>query len=430
MRRTIGKLFIALLVLLALYLLVLWTEWFPLSTSAGKKAVAIMSAPLPPIAADKNAFSEIWLFAYDIPEADKTKIMAADIKHYLNFHDDMKYGSSAEGKYPKFEDGENLLCKPKQESCIGQIRSNKEKYEQFFAKNEKLVNKASAITKFRISRSEFRPHIYTPLANFPEVFNWQLTTAAYWHVQGKHVEGIDLACRTAASWRSMAQNSHGLIDQMVGQSFYSSVTALTSELLSETPPELDLPASCTEAYLPVVSRKFPICHSMKIEFQTLLNATESVAAGERPAYFPLGRQSWLDKVEALWFNKRASKETFALGYVDQCSDDKEIMEEIGKPKEAFWNEMSLTEVGFNPVGSILASMTRGSYSDYANRIGNLSLTQQAMQAVFLKRAENNGLENQNKNLRFSPDLQAIEVDLYRSPGKTDLLRLPLTNTKP
>lgn len=436
MLRTIGKFFIALLVVLALYLLVLWAEWLPLSTPAGKKAVAIMSVPLPPIAADKNAFGEIWLFAYDIPDADKAKVMAADIKHYSRFHDDMKYGSTAEGKYPKFEDSENLLCKPKQQDCIEKIRSNPEKYSQFFVKNEKLVNKANALTRFRISRSEFKPEVFTPLPNFAEPFNWQLTTAAYWHVQGKHVEAIDLACRSAISWRSMAENSHGLIDQMVGQSFYASTSGLLSELLSETPGDSVLTPSCNEAYQPVAPKKFPICHSMQLEFQTMENATDGVEAEEGSSYFIRRQNKWTDKIESLWFNKRASREEFALVYADQCSDDKEITEALGKPKEKFWNGLSFTETAFNPLGGILANITNGSYSDYAERMQNLSLTQKAMQTVLSKRAENNSPTEMkdemplDKSVRFNQSTHTVEVDLYRSPGKTELLSLRLSGSKP
>ena len=435
MLRTIGKFFVVLLVVLALYLLVLWAEWFPLSTPAGKKAVTIMSAPLPPIAADKNAFGEIWLFAYDIPDAEKAKVMTADINYYSKFHDDMKYGSAADGKYPKFEDSEDLLCKPKQQDCIEKIRSNPEKYKQFFAKHEKLVNKANALTRFKISRSEFSPNVFTPIPNFGEPFNWQLTTASYWHVQGKQAEAIDLACRSAISWRSMAENSHGLIDQMVGQSFYSSVSLLLSELLSETPKETTLPASCAEAYRPVATAKFPICHSMKIEFQTLLNATDDVERGELSTSGLTGENSWTDKPKSLWFNKRASKEAFALEYVDQCSDDKEIMEAIGRPKEAFWMGMTFTDSVFNPIGTILASITEGSYSDYAQRMKNLSLTREAVQTVLSKRVENNLPTNSedeitpNENRRFNEDAQTVEVDLYRSPGKTELLSLRLPGAK-
>lgn len=435
MRRILGKFAIATIALLALYLLVLWTEWFPLSTPAGKKAVAVMSSPLPTIAADKNAFSEMWLFPYDIPETDKTKVMATDIGKFTKADAVMDFYSSAEGKYPRFEDNENLLCKPKTENCLDKIRANPGKYHELFSKHEKLVNKADALTVFEISQTPFRQTVEMPLVNFGSIGSWQLTTAAYWHLQGKQLAAIDLTCRTANSWRGFAQNSHGLIDQMVGLAFYANATGLLAELLSENPKALELPASCEKAYLPVSLEKFPICRSMQMEYQVLMNSFESMRSGEAAIYQEPGFAKWTDKLTMLWFNKRASNENFALNLASHCSEDKLIMQTINKPRETSWMGLSLTELVFNPVGGAFSSMTVGTYTDYSKRMQNLSLTQQAMQAVLAERELNSTAEisgqkwKSSKELQFNALSKTIEVDLYRSAGENQLLSLPLAGSR-
>ncbi len=435
MRKAIKKFFIVTAVISALYLLVLWTEWLPLSSPAGKKAVAILSAPLPPIAENENAFSETWLFPYDIPEADKAKVMAADIGKFSKNDGSSGYASSAEGKYPKFEDTENLLCKPKTENCLDKARANLDKYHKLFSEHEKLSAKAIALTEFGISRTQFAPDLSTPLANYGPVGSWQLSTAAYWHVQGRKIEAIDLTCRAAGSWRSLAVNSDGLIEQMVGLAFYANASRLFAELLNENPGDLELPSSCAKAYLPVELEKFPICHSMQMEYRLMQRVSASIKTGE-VAGDGLTAAKWSDKIAGLWFNKRASDEKFALPLAAECSDDKEILEALNEPVEGVWNGLSLSELAFNPVGGILAAISSPNYGDYRKRMRNLSLTQEAMQAVLTRRstmaaqAGVDEISSGNKNVRFNKEANAFEVDLYRSPSETQLLSLPLSSSKP
>ncbi|MEO8002241.1 MAG: hypothetical protein ABI644_10220 [Arenimonas sp.] len=435
MRRIIGKTALILFVLAVIYLLVLWSEWLPLSTPAGKKAVAIMGAPLPPIADDDNAFSEIWLFSYDIPDADKAKILAADIEKFSKSDSPLEYASAAEGKYPKFIDNENLLCKPKQENCLEQIRLNLEKYDDLFSKNEKLSSKAIALTRFRTSRSQFSPGLSTPLANFSEPEDWQLTRAAYLHAKGKSAEAVDMTCRAAASWRGFAENSQGLIDQMVGQAYYAGQTQLFAKLLSENPKDTVLPESCVEAYRPVESKKFPLCHSMQLEFQMMRNFSKSMKSGSISSYGEARPATWSNKLSLLWFNQRASNETYALNLASMCSDDNEIRQAANAPKEGVWNGLSVSELAFNPIGGILGTISSGTYSDYENRLQNISLTQQALQAVLVQRKQGNPLVkpedflSENKKLRFNTLSNAVEVDLFQSAKETRLLSLPLSGTK-
>lgn len=435
MRKIIGKSAIAVSVLVALYLLVLWTQWLPLSTPAGKKAVAIMTMPLPPIAENENAFKEAWLFPYDIPEMDKARIMAADIARFAKYESGNDYNSSAEGKYPKFEDTDNLLCKPRSENCLDKAQANLEKYQKLFLEHEKLSEKAVAFTAFDKSRSLFFQNFATPLANPGAVGSWQLSLSSYWHVQGRKAEALDLVCRAAASWRGFAVNSHGLVDQMVGLAFYANATRLLAEQLSESPKDMELPASCADAYSPIKLERFPICHSMQLEYQLLQSATASIKTGESRIMGDPSPGKWSDKFASLWFNKRASEELFALPLASECSDDMDILQAINRPDEGVWNGLSFSEMAFNPVGGILASISSANYTDYRDRMQNLGLTQAAMQAVLVKRSAvepatgRNEISSGNMQVRFNKETNAFEVDLYRSPTENQLLSLPLAGSR-
>lgn len=97
--------------------------------------------------------------------------------------------------------------------------------------------------------------------------------------------------------------------------------------------------------------------------------------------------------------------------------------------------LSLTELVFNPVGGAFSSMTVGTYTDYSKRMQNLSLTQQAMQAVLAERELNSTAEisgqkwKSSKELQFNALSKTIEVDLYRSAGENQLLSLPLAGSR-
>lgn len=435
MRGFIGKAGIAITVMIALYVMMLGTQWLPLSTPAGKKAVVIMTMPLPPIAEKENAFMEAWLFPYDIPETDKAKVMAADIERFSKYDKGYDSTSSAEGKYPKFSDTENLLCKPRTENCLDRARTNLDKYRTLLLGNEKLSEKALKFAGFNTSRSLFAQNFATPLPSYGVVGSWQLTLSAFWHVEGRKAEALDLTCRAARSWRGFAENSHGLIDQMVGLAFYANATRLLAEQLSENPADIALPPSCEKAYLPVELKKFPTCHSMQLVFQTLQSATASIKAGESGMTGEPESGRGRDKLAGLWFNKRASEEKFAIPLAAQCSDDAEIFQAITQPDEGVWNGLSLSEMAFNPVGGILTSISSSSYSDYRERMQNLALTQATMQAALAQRDKagsttgDEEISSGNRQVRFNKQTIAFEVDLYRSPTENQLLSLPLAGSR-
>lgn len=138
----------------------------------------------------------------------------------------------------------------------------------------------------------------------------------------------------------------------------------------------------------------------------------------------------------LWFNRRASSEKFALPLAAECSDDQEILQALNQPEKGDWYEgLSWSERAFNPVGEILMAISSASYTDYRKRMRNLSLTQEAMQAVLAQRStagvptDADGISSGNKNVRFNNEANAFEVDLYRSPSETQLLSLPLSGSK-
>lgn len=435
MRKLIGKAGIAITVLIALYLLILWTQWLPLSTAAGENAVAIMTKPLPPIPEKDNAFSEAWLFPYDIPAADKAKVMAADIERFSKYDRSYDSKSSADGKYPQFSDSGNLLCKPKTENCLDKARANLDKYRALFSENEKLSAKAVLLANFNKSRSLFTQNIAMPLPSYGVVGSWQLSLSAFWHVEGRKAEALDLTCRAAESWRGFAENSHGLIDQLLGLAFYANATRLLAEQLSENPRDMALPASCAEAYSSVMEKKFPICHSMQLEYQMLQSATASIKEGESGIAGEPVSGNWSDKLASLWFNERASEEKFALPLAAECSDDAEILQAIKQHDEGIWSGLSLCEMAFNPVGGILTSISSSNYSDYRERMQNLKLTQAAMQAVLAQRdiansaTGNDEISAGNVQVRFNKQAKAFEVDLYRSLSENQLLSLPLAGSR-
>ncbi|MGH8104938.1 MAG: hypothetical protein ACREO1_07405 [Arenimonas sp.] len=432
MKKLAGKFFYISCALFVLYLLVLWMEWLPPSTPAGKKAVAIMEAPLPVIADRENAFGEFWLFPFDIPDADKAKVLAVDIE---KFSQPAEGASTALDEYPIFEDADDLLCKPREDGCIEKLRSSQDKYREFFAQNSKLSDKAVALTRYKSSRSQFRADLATPLPNFPAPANWQLTTAAWWHVQGKQAESIDLACRAASSWRGMAENSQGLIDQMVGLAFYAGMSRLLSEILSETPNEFELPTSCDDAYRPVELKKFPVCQSIKLEYRMMMGIETDPKTVSGPSPDMKGQSGTVNRMNSLWNNKRATKEKFALGFVEQCSDDREILKESEKPKENFWNGLSFTELVFNPIGGILANISLSDYSHYSERMQNLVVIRQAMQIVLDDRIGKQPASSAATdisipgNMRLNRDAKTVEVDLYKGANKTEKLSLRLAGSR-
>ncbi len=438
MRRLLGKASLVLILLIGLYLLLLWTEWLPQSTPAGRKAVAIMGEALPKIPDQQNAFAEQWLFQYDIPPGDIARVMSADIKRFSQRDAVKVYVSSADGKYPKFEDAKNLLCKPKGEKCLDKIRGQLEDYDMFFGDNEKLSQKARALTRFTAVQSQFVPSFSSPMPNYGITAQWQISFSAYLFAKGRHGEALELVCDAANYSRNVAENSYGLFEQLVGLAFYGHETRLLAEMLSESPDDIVLPASCENAYRPVQLKEFPLCHSMRQENRVIQFVLAEVESGNVLGSDLASDGDWTDKLTSLWFNRRATEEQFALLLVRHCSKDPETYDPSATAKGKLWNGFTFGQLFFNPIGAELVSIdsSGGDYHvDYHARMNNLRLVQRAMRMLLSQRnqADSSKAAAQafpaSGAIRFNEKTNAVDIEMYGSETKNETLSLPLANAK-
>ncbi len=438
MRRLLGKALLVLIVLVALYLLLLWTEWLPRSIPAGRKAVAIMGEALPKIPDQQNAFAEQWLFQYDIPAADIAGVMSSDVKNFSRPSAVKVYATSASGKYPKFEDTKNLLCKPKGEKCLDKIRGQLEDYDKFFGDNEKLSQKAHALTRFTAVQSAFVPGFASPIPNYGIAAQWQISFSAYLFAKGRQGEAFELICDAANYSRNMAENSYGLFEQLVGLSFYGHDTRLLAEMLSESAGDLVLPASCENAYRPVQLKEFPLCHSMRQENRVIQFVMAEIESGNVSDSDLFTDGSWTDKLTILWFNRRATEEQFALRLVRHCSRDPEAYDPSATAKGKLWNGFTFGQLFFNPIGARLVSIDGSGaeyHVDYHARMNNLRLVQRAMRMLLSQRVLTASSKvaapalPSSGTIRFNEKTNNVDIDLYSSETKNETLSLPLANAK-
>lgn len=329
-------------------------------------ALALMERPWNP--QGRNAFADLWLLQYDVPEAERAGVMAEDVTRFER-RPAPSFGTFVSVAAERYRDltpdeaDRELLCSVPSAGCLAKVRGDPDAYAALVDRNAALLKQTEALSGDAFVGSPFRPSVAAPFPPYP-LASIPLTAHALAFVRGDVDAALAGACRGIATWRDLGSRSDSLIARMVGiRNSTDGYGRLLAEFLAELPPEHALPGACAVALAPMQAGEITLCSSMQGEFRTEsanigAMTTDAVAQGNRLENLtrPLG------------WNAAMSRAAAAEAYAPACTDAGLARVRADVPLSAPEGRSLLRlECASNLVGCLLFDVARPGYSVYFQR---------------------------------------------------------------
>lgn len=267
-----------ILLLPALWLGLVLTEWLPRPAAGDAAVIARLKAPTPGIDGKRNAFAGLQSFGFEVPESEWEAVAAADVALADVAHDKPSeaFQSTAAGKYPAYPEIPNTgpgLCNIWDPECLPKIRANLSAARGFVEKAATRLEQGEKLLGYDHYRYGFKPRFYAPIPQISGYFPPLLTSVALMHIDGDSVGAFDRLCRHTAGWRRLRAHTDFLIMDMLGVAMVTGSSRLYAEMLVEMPA--DFPAPCPEVFAPLADAELNQCAVNQLEFRSLENSIEA-----------------------------------------------------------------------------------------------------------------------------------------------------------
>lgn len=383
----------------------------------------------------RNGFAALWLMAYDVPEAERERVLAEDVRRYNSapVPNYTRIESSAAGRYAAQDkvQGE-LYCKWRERDCLTKIRANPDAYSKLLAKDTALVARADDVSKYGHVRSAFAERLDMPFPPY-QMLAYPLTRHAHAFASGEIDAALDGVCRGVSASRMLIRDGGNLIGAMVGAVMLEGNAALLADMLSELPADRQLPISCATAFAPAEADAFSACPAMRSEARLMFAAARQSAmqpnADNRFPKLPSALLHNTDKTIALmapplaWYCGEQARTAIAA--------DLPVQPPSVAPKRAF-------ECIDNVIGCILSAIQNPSYHEYQHRLQDAGIRlkmagtllwlrdRTASQSIAERLAQRPvTLRSPHRELLLSQDGTSLSVALFdHRHGKTWSLPLP------
>lgn len=409
------KLALALLGLLALYLLLLWSDWLPRTTPEQAAALELLHKPAQRAVGQRDAFPLLWSLYHAVPATERASLLAADQQAYAALEAAGKpadFRSVAEDKYPKAEPDRGKLCPRSQEAdCLAFVRAQPDVVRAEVARHAALLARAAELRAADHARYGFRPSLYSRLPQM-SVGPLQRSAVALQFIDGQVDPALDNACRDLAAWRRLRSHTDMLVLDMVGVAFASDAASLLATMLAELPADHVLPSGCAQALAAPDESEFDQCDVWRGEFASIANTLVDLPRTGMGALE--GRDpGLLDSFAPMLVNERATIAGFAPHFARLCTED--AAQAPGPPG---WQARV-----FNPIGSQYFEIALADYGSYRQRALDFAAILQGLRSVawlrgqadaaaaFASRPED--LKNMAGEIRFDAAGQRLLVPLRK-----------------
>ncbi len=256
-------------------------------TSGQLQAVALLEAARPVGAS--NAFIDLWLLPYDIPEAERAAVTEQDIDRLADWlatrgpafeEPSIPFQSIAEGRYRKAPDMPArgpALCDLNGDDCLDRVRAAPDAYARLLAGQNALLKRHRAIERHDHYRNLFEYSMQTPLPPMRQM-SLPLTAAALDFVQGRREPALAAICAGTAAWRRLGTHSDSLVVRMVAGAILQGNLRTFGHMLAELPVDHALPDACTNAFAEADARELSLCSAMSGEFDMLRSTLHDLLA--------------------------------------------------------------------------------------------------------------------------------------------------------
>ena len=169
-----------------------------------------MLAAKPTFKAEENLAPHIWLVAYDVPEDQVLTIAKSDagIFNGLTNSDALsEFHTQAKDRYAYIgylEEELKKYCRSDNKvGCVEQVEKDQAKLRPLLQDNQKMIERAEKITKFRVHYSLMELHIQSPLPKFNAGRELLLVHYADLFLSGAQESALEKVCSDITFWRSV-----------------------------------------------------------------------------------------------------------------------------------------------------------------------------------------------------------------------------------
>jgi hypothetical protein len=346
------------------------------ATDEQEAALETMRRPWKPDG--RNAFVDVWLLPYDVPEAERAAITAADMRQMAalpSFAEatkedsapDSGFPSRAEGRYASLspsDTDQELLCKTREPGCLQRVRTDLPAYTALLARNQRLFDRIAALSGYEHYRDLLPPRIDVAFPQF-QLGNASLTQHAYAFARGDTEVALEGVCRDLSTWRRLGANSNSLIMRMIGIAYSTDGHGrLLAEMIAELPRNHALPETCARSTAPATAAELWMCETMRGEFAFSSHAASTVSGAGQHARDPFERATL-----HLTFDADMTIADMAQHFAPICAQRE--LERVAADRHAIesrhpdgWLRL---ECAGNMAGCILADIAGPAYDSYLHR---------------------------------------------------------------
>jgi hypothetical protein len=342
------------LLLIALWMGLVATEWLPRPTPEDAALQAVLARAPANLSGQRDAFAAFQAFGHDVPESDWAALAAADVAAFEQAPRGTTFVSTAEGKYPAHPSvpgNEPSLCNVWDPECLSKVRNHQVAAREWVSKLQARLKQGEALLGYDHYRYGFRPRVDSPIAPVGGYFPILLSSIALAHIDGDNEGAFAALCRHTAGWRQFRSHSDLLIMDMLGIALMTGASRLYAEMLAEMPA--DHAAPCPEVFAPLVDAELDQCGVYQFELRSMDNTIDAL---DRQNLGPYGDQlPPLLRVSSRLVNIRHAKALFARNLGRYCTDAQyariRARSSTPLPEQP---ACGIMEWGFDPVGCYLS----------------------------------------------------------------------------
>lgn len=390
-----GLVIVLLLVASAVY----WVSRGMEPSKAEQEAVAMIDAP--PTHEGRNGFAELYTVAHDVPESERSRLLAEDLRRITALQPMTADVSGAPTWRSALEDWPELgesraddpaWCSLREPGCLGRVRAASQPYAGLLERNASMLDRAAALSDWDYFASPFPPRPDTPLPAYQSLT--RLTTRNAWRfANGKVDAGLAGVCNGVIQGRKLIVAGDNLIGSMIGAALIHGNANLLADMLAELPRDHILPAQCETAFALPMPLEKGVC-------RTMLNEARYVAGGLRNQVTGEMAGELIDKKIPSWasralFDPERTVGLMAPKFAWYCGEharariaqDQPLLD-LPPQSPARWS----LQCASNAVGCILADISQPAYSDYGLRLQDADARLRVTAALLWLRGQDGAID--------------------------------------
>ena len=349
--------------------------WGRLRPSTPVQAEALRLLQPAPQPAVPNAWATLWLQDYAVPADQRDAAYALERARVQAWLAQLQpgdagaatYVSSLGSRFTRYAaltpDNSTLLCGIRGEDCLAKVRAQEPAVRELLARQSARVASLQGLAGDEVMRDDMPASAYTPLPAFGPPMKLLLTVPALDFVEGRQAQALDAMCVQAVTVRRLHAHTNSLVGAMVDVAWMEHIEQELADMLAELPAGQAIPATCTEAFAPVVMADVSLCAPMQREFEFAAVTAAMPVERNRAGWFTRLRLRTLIDPAGVRRLIAPSFAWFCRRDVSAAALDDRPLAADGVPGVRY----DLFDAVSNAVGLILARIAPPDYTQYLQR---------------------------------------------------------------